>query len=183
MSYDLSWPSWGLFSHSLGSGWEKQEESLRDRDFRASRNYCWFLLQTPKALFTHCDQEVCSSCWPQGDASIDLLDSHQVHTHPLLIFSSFFRVSTITYIVRLKNRRIHWLCPDFFLERYLISPQSMLHTPLILEVCQECNFQVFPGYCLRTHTVTRSSRNDRPYQMRAHVQKLQRTSHKIHVVC
>lgn len=34
---DLSWPSPGLFSHSLGSGWEKQEESLRVRAFWASK--------------------------------------------------------------------------------------------------------------------------------------------------
>lgn len=149
-SYDLSWPSLGLFSHSLGSGWEKQEESLRDRDFRASKivtdsfyrhqKLCFYIVTKEWAFPAGCREKLPSTSWTHT----------RCHTHPLLRFSSFCSVSAITHVVRLKSWRI--CCPDLFPETYLISPQSMLHLSVVLEGCQECNFQVFPGLLLQnTH--------------------------------
>lgn len=90
MSYDLNWPSLGLFSHSLGSGWEKQEESLRDRDFRASKIITDSFYRHQKLCLYSITKEW---AFPAGlrEKSLSASWIHtRRHTHPLLRLSPLF---------------------------------------------------------------------------------------------
>lgn len=89
MSYDLNWPSLGLFSHSLGSGCEKQEESLRDRDFRASKIITDSFYRHQKLCLYSMMKEWAFPAGPREKSPSTSWIHTRCHTHPLLRHSPF----------------------------------------------------------------------------------------------
>lgn len=83
-SSDVLWPQLTFTRSVFSFSWirlGKTGRIIKRQRLQSQQNYYWFLLQTPKALFIQYDEGVGFSCWPQGEVSIDLLDSYQV-SHP-----------------------------------------------------------------------------------------------------